>query len=237
MDEEHVTAKDENAKTDASALDTKPRDARAQVLPIDRQQRAARRLPEGSPGDRYHDIIQAAAILFAERGYLATSMRDIAERVGLLGGSLYHHVRSKEELFVAVHDYALQHASEQIAAAIAGLDEPWARLEAACVRQLEIQLDPDVVAIPFLTDFRNVPPEILEKLIARRDVFENAYVELVDSLPLPAPIDRSLYRVLLLSLINSVSAWYRPGRMTPAEIGHQIVAIFRHETGAGVSMA
>lgn len=89
------------------------------------------------------------------------------------------------------------------------------------------------MAIPFLTDFRNVPPEILEKLIARRDVFEEAYVDLVDRLPLPAYLDASLYRVLLLSLINSVSAWYRPGRMTPAEIGRQIISIFRHETAAG----
>lgn len=241
-----MTAKEENANhakvttagreqagpEDAGAGDARLGDAKTQVLPIGRQ-RAARRLPEGAQGDRYHDIIQAAAVLFAERGYLATSMRDIAERVGLLGGSLYHHVRSKEDLFVAVHDFALQHASERITEALAGLADPWARLEAACVRQLEIQLDPDVVAIPFLTDFRNVPPEILEKLIARRDVFEEAYVELVDSLPLPAHIDPSLYRVLLLSLINSVSAWYRPGRMTPAEIGRQIIHIFRHETDKG----
>lgn len=204
--------------------------AKTQVLPINQPtRRSPKRQPHGTPGDRYHDIIQAAALLFAERGYLATSMRDIAERVGLLGGSLYHHVRSKEELFVAVHDFALQHASEQIAEVVANLVDPWERLEAACVRQLEIQLDPDVVAMPFLTDFRNVPQDILEKLIARRDVFERAYIELVDSLPLPGHIDKSLYRVLLLSLINSVSVWYRPGRMTPAEIGRQIVHIFRHQ--------
>lgn len=247
-----MTAKDDNAEVgsigrvfDAHTVEAQPDStsgikpseraahAAAQTPPIGRHARPPRRLPEGTPGDRYHDIIQAAAILFAERGYLATSMRDIAERVGLLGGSLYHHVRSKEELFVAVHDFALQHASEQIADAIACCEDPWERLEAACVRQLEIQLDPDVVAIPFLTDFRNVPPEILEKLIARRDVFEEAYVDLVDRLPLPAYLDASLYRVLLLSLINSVSAWYRPGRMTPAEIGRQIISIFRHETAAG----
>lgn len=226
-----MTAKDENAKVNATAPDAGAH-AKTQVLPIGRQ-RATRRFPEGTAGDRYQDIIQAAAILFAERGYLATSMRDIAERVGLLGGSLYHHVRSKEELFLAVHDFALQHASELIADAVVDIDDPWERLEAACVRQLEIQLDPNVVAIPFLTDFRNVPQDILEKLIARRDVFEEAYVELVNQLPLPGHIDASLYRVLLLSLINSVSAWYRPGRMTPAEIGRQIIHIFRHETGDG----
>ncbi|MFT0891250.1 TetR/AcrR family transcriptional regulator [Pseudochelatococcus sp. G4_1912] len=218
--EEGETVTGEKAKTEALPHSPKPA-------------RTGRRLPNGTPRDRYHDIIQAAAILFAERGYLATSMRDIAERVGLLGGSLYHHIRSKEELFVAVHDFALQHAAEQIADATQGIEEPWARLEAACVRQLEIQLDPDIVEVPFLTDFRNIPPEMLEKLIARRDVFERAYIELVEALPLPPQIDRSIYRVLLLSLINSVSSWYRPGRMTPTEIGHQIIGVFRHEVQSG----
>lgn len=187
-------------------------------------------LSGGTQGDRYQDIIQAAAVLFAERGYLATSMRDIAERVGLLGGSLYHHIRSKEELFVAVHDHALQYASEQIEAAIAPETEPWGRLKAACVRHLELQLDPEVDTVPFVSDFRNIPAELHERLIARRDVFERTYVELVDALPLPAHIDRGIYRLLLLSLINSVRTWYRPGRKTIAEIGQQILHVFRHQT-------
>ncbi|MFD2251785.1 AcrR family transcriptional regulator [Pseudochelatococcus lubricantis] len=194
---------------------------------------APRRAPGGSAGDRYHDIIQAAAVLFAERGYLATSMRDIAERVGLLGGSLYHHIRSKEELFVAVHDYALQYASEQIEAAVARETTPWERLKAACVRHLELQLNPEVNAVPFLSDFRNIPAELHDKLIARRDIFERTYADLVDALPLPPHIDRGVYRLLLISLINSVRSWYRPGRMTIAEIGLQILYVFRHEADAG----
>lgn len=235
-----MTAGEENRKAaskpdDGKSPDAHRGEAKKQVLPIGNSPRAARRPAGEGSGDRYYDIIQAAAILFAERGYLATSMRDIAERVGLLGGSLYHHVRSKEDLFVAVHAQALEMASEQIATAISQFDDPWQRLEAACVRQLEIQLDPDLVDIPFLTDFRNVPAEILERLIIKRDAFEAAYVKLVDSLPLPPHIDKSLYRLLLLSLINSVPAWYRPGRMTPAEIGRQIIHIFRHEHLAGTS--
>lgn len=43
-------------------------------------------------------ILHAAARLFRERGYQRTTVRDIADRVGILSGSLFHHFRSKEEM-------------------------------------------------------------------------------------------------------------------------------------------
>lgn len=49
------------------------------------------------------EIINAAAELFSSVGYDRTSIRDIASRVGLLPGSIYHHFDSKEELYIAVH--------------------------------------------------------------------------------------------------------------------------------------
>jgi AcrR family transcriptional regulator len=47
---------------------------------------------------RWQMILDAAATLFTERGFEATTMQDIADRVGLLAPSLYHYVESKDEL-------------------------------------------------------------------------------------------------------------------------------------------
>jgi AcrR family transcriptional regulator len=47
-------------------------------------------------GNRRDDILAQAAELFAERGVSATTVRQIADRVGMLSGSLYHHFVSKE---------------------------------------------------------------------------------------------------------------------------------------------
>ena len=54
-----------------------------------------------------HEILLAAAQIFQEKGYHATSMQDIAEAVDLQKGSLYHHVKSKQEILLALLDEAL----------------------------------------------------------------------------------------------------------------------------------
>jgi AcrR family transcriptional regulator len=51
---------------------------------------------------RQSQIRQAAVLLFSERGYFGTGMEDIAAEVGLRASSLYNHVRSKQELLVAI---------------------------------------------------------------------------------------------------------------------------------------
>src|SRR5262245_5537047 len=115
--------------------------------------------------DRHREILEAAATLFAERGYAATSVRDIGERVGLLGGSLYYYIKSKEALFVKVHDTALQVAENRLCAAIAKTKGPWERLTVACVTMLEIQLDPNSLTMPLMNDFQSVPMEVRQKLV------------------------------------------------------------------------
>ena len=67
-------------------------------------------------GGRRRQIMEIAAQIFARKGYRGTSMRDIGEAAGVLGGSLYHHIKSKDALFVELHHAALDAAEEQIAA-------------------------------------------------------------------------------------------------------------------------
>ena len=51
---------------------------------------------------RQTEIIRAAAKVFKAKGYHAATIQDIADEVGLLKGSLYHYVASKEELLYLV---------------------------------------------------------------------------------------------------------------------------------------
>ena len=177
---------------------------------------------------RREQILRIAAQLFARQGYQGTSMRDIGIEAGVLGGSLYHHIKSKDALFIELHNAALDAAADKILAAISEKSEPWERLETAAATLLEIQLDPESLTLPMMNDFRQVPPAVRRELIKRRDRFEDTFTALVDALPLQMTVDRSIYRNLLLSLLNSAAGWYRPGRLTPAQIAAQINLIFRH---------
>ena len=178
---------------------------------------------------RREEILAIAAQLFARKGYRGTSMRDIGEASGVLGGSLYHHIKSKDALFVELHNGALDEAEARIAAAVADVADPWERLEVACVALLEVQLAPDSLTTPMMNDFREVPDDVRMQLVARRDRFEELFRAIVADLPLPAGIDRSIYRNLLLSQLNAAADWFRPGRLTPREIAVQVARIFRHE--------
>jgi AcrR family transcriptional regulator len=51
---------------------------------------------------RYREVLDAAAIAFAEKGYLGASTRDIAERLGIRAASLYYYLPSKEAALLAV---------------------------------------------------------------------------------------------------------------------------------------
>ena len=181
------------------------------------------------PSKRHREVLLAAAALFAERGYAATSIRDIGERAGLLGGSLYHHIKSKESLFVKIHEAALEKAEHIIREAVAKFTDPWSRLETACITFCQIQLDPKSLTMPLMSDFLAVPSEVRLRLIVKRDEFEKLFVSMVDSLPLSPKFDRNIYRLLLLTLLNNIICWYRPGRLTPEDVGRQIMLIFRHQ--------
>lgn len=213
-----------NPKAGAEMAGTEQHDDRKDV-----RGRLGGALMDSDLSDRHRDILEAAAILFAERGYAATSVRDIGEKVGLLGGSLYHYIKSKEALFVRIHDMALQVAEDRIRAAIANVSDPWERLEAACVTMMEIQLDPQSLTMPLMNDFASAPPEIRERLVAKRDAFEGLFRDLIAALPLDPALDPGIYRLLLLTVLNNVSGWYRQGRMSPEDIGRQIMRIFRHD--------
>jgi hypothetical protein len=67
---------------------------------------------EANAGRRLQ-IMTEAARLFATRGFDATKIRDIAAAAGILGGSIYYHFASKEEIFLAVHSAGMETISSR----------------------------------------------------------------------------------------------------------------------------
>lgn len=77
-------------------------------------------------------VLDAAAKLFAERGYAAVTLRDIAAEVGIRHTSLYHHVPGgKEELFIEVTERQLEHHRHGLMAVMAAAPDIRHQLYAA----------------------------------------------------------------------------------------------------------
>ena len=65
-------------------------------------------------GNARNRILDAAFALFSEKGFTATSMRDIADAVGIKAASLYNHFAGKRELFDALVERETDYVLEQV---------------------------------------------------------------------------------------------------------------------------
>ena len=77
-------------------------------------------------------ILAAARGLYAERGYAAVAVEEVAAACGVTRGAVYHHYGSRAGLFAAVHAAVTADVGEQIERATDGLADPWQSLEAGC---------------------------------------------------------------------------------------------------------
>jgi len=182
----------------------------------------------GEPLERRQLILNAAAELFSEQGYDRSSIRDIARKVGLLPGSVYHYFPSKDELYLAVHREGFERVLGRVKAAAEGGSDPWDRLQRAC----EVHVSGIVEGSPVdritghSLSFTGAP-ELLSKIQPYREAYEDVFRELINALPVAPGIDRSLLRLFLLGGMNWIYLWYREGRRTPKDIADAMVDIVR----------
>ncbi|MDX1593152.1 MAG: TetR/AcrR family transcriptional regulator [Gammaproteobacteria bacterium] len=184
-------------------------------------------VPERAPrqDNRRNALLDAAANQFAERGFHATSTRELAAAVGMLPGSIYYHFPSKSDLLVAVYDEGVRRIETAVAQAVDGVEAPWARVEAACTAHLEALLDGSAYARVVVRVQPEDAGESDAELIALRDRYEALFAGLIDDLDLPdAEASRAL-RLLLLGALNWVQHWYRPGRDAPHVIVHRFMGL------------
>jgi AcrR family transcriptional regulator len=182
--------------------------------------RAARR------DSRLAAVLDAAAAQFAARGYEAASIRDIVQQVGMLPGSLYCHFANKEALLAAVYAEGVRRIGAAVDAAAARHDEPWARLEAACVAHLQALLDRGAYAQVVTRVGPASVPALAAELVELRDDYERRFAALVGALPLPPGTPRATLRLLLLGALNWTPTWFREGGgLTPATLARRYVRL------------
>jgi AcrR family transcriptional regulator len=186
---------------------------------------AARAAPRAH--NRLPQILDEAAKLFREKGFQATSVRDIVRAVDMLPGSLYYHFAAKEDLLVAVYAEGVRRITDAVARGIDGHTDPWERLEAACIGHLEALLQESDYAQVVIRVRPSDAPSVAAELIKLRDEYETAFNDLVAALPLARGVDRRSLKLMLMGALNWSQTWYQPGRTTPAAIAKRFVALLR----------
>ncbi|QQE76875.1 TetR/AcrR family transcriptional regulator [Alicyclobacillus sp. SO9] len=183
------------------------------------------------------ELFQVAGRLFSQKGYHGTTIREIASAHGILSGSLYAHISSKEDLLF----YLVDDGAETFLSAL----KPILRQEgdaltkirdglAAHIRVVTTQMD---IAKVFLHDWTALREERRKLIQEKRDVYENLWSTLlnegIEQMRI-ATEDAKYLRILLLSAGNWVYEWYSPeGELSPEEIADKFIQIVFH--GVAVS--
>ncbi len=174
---------------------------------------------------RRQAIEDVASDLFRERGYAATSIRDIARALSVQGASLYAHVTSKEDVLWTIVDRAASRfeaaAENAEAAAEAGRPGDPAEALAALVRAHVEVLTADVdEAGVFVNEWRALDPEHRAVILARRDAYEARFRRrIAEGMAVGAfgLTDPAVASSALLSALNGVATWYDPAGRLPAD--------------------
>lgn len=180
--------------------------------------------------ERWNQILAEATRLFREQGFAATSMQEVSDAVGLLKGSLYYYVRSKEDLLVAIlHD--LHHRGEEIVSEIAP-DSPDPLHELfVYLRKLGVYAaqNADRLSI-FFRDFQFVPRDQQATIIRKRDMYRETAEQLIGRAmacgQVPAAINPAIASRTVLNGVSGVHEWYRKSGSVPvARLAEQIAAM------------
>jgi AcrR family transcriptional regulator len=171
--------------------------------------------------DKKQEILAAAAECFMEQGFQATSIDDVARRLGSTKGRIYHHYASKTDLFFDVH-------REGMARLFAGI-EPAMRTAGNGVTVLTAMLRAHALSLMNNHTYESVVVQgvhlhrfgattpaqrvVLDELIASRDAFEGLFKRQVEAAKADgslADLDVSIAVKTMLGALQWSLIWYRP---------------------------
>jgi AcrR family transcriptional regulator len=164
--------------------------------------------------ERREAIIDASAVVFAQRGYHATGMTELCVANDLGKGALYHYIGSKEELLAAIHDRVMDEVllgADRVAQGGGPAPHQLARLGDELLDV--IHRYPDHVWV-FLHEFPALTGERAEKFRGRRREYEHR-VERVLQAGIDSgefrPLDPRLTALAWLGMYNYTYLWLKPG--------------------------
>jgi TetR/AcrR family transcriptional regulator, cholesterol catabolism regulator len=174
---------------------------------------------------RWADIIERSGSIFYQKGYEATSLQDIADAVGMLKGSIYYYITTKEDLL-----YELVSRAQDLFDSTVEEDEATAaapapdRLRAFIGKWMALTSREREWGLVAEREFKRLRKGRLEQVIKRRDGI-NEHVkgiirQGIDDGAFDPDVDVSVAAAAMFELMKSSHLWHRPsGKLTFGELG------------------
>lgn len=172
-------------------------------------------MPRPTGGVRTPDAIRDAAIeLFYEHGYEATTLREVAAKVGIRVGSLYNHISSKDELLSSI---MLGIMDDLLAALRAALrqhkDDPVECLRACVDTHIRFHANRAHEVFIGNSELRSLPAKYRRKVVTKRDQYERMIRGIIERLSEDGAaqvLDARLQTYAIVAMGTHVSSWYKP---------------------------
>ena len=180
---------------------------------------------------RRQAIEDVASGLFHERGYAATSIRDIARALDIRGASLYAHVASKEDVLWSIVERAattFERSADEAAASTTGASAS-VRLGALVRAHVQaITTDPQMVSV-FVNEWRHLSPIRRQAILLRRDAYQRRFLDVIEAgidTGEFSTTDAALAATFILTALNGIATWYSPtGRLDAEAIAFTYLAL------------
>ena len=166
-----------------------------------------------TPGDasRREELLRTAARLFVDKGFEATTTRDIADAVGMRSGSPFYHFRSKQDLLKAAMAEGLETGYRSLLSAMEGIDDPALRLRVLIRTHLGNLLEGECEAPLLLFESRSLDAAARAEIAAITDRYQKPWQETLDALAAAGQLNSAQppVRLLLFGMLNWTPQWYR----------------------------
>lgn len=175
---------------------------------------------------RKEQIERTATALFKSKGFSATSMRDLANALGIEAASIYSHIKSKEEILQRVCFRMAQEFFEAMDTVEATEGSATERLKRAIAAHVQVLTQNTEASAVFLHEWRHLSEPMHGTFLALRDKYEAKFREIIrqgiTSGEFTVP-DEKFASLTILSGLNWIHTWYKPdGKMTPEEIAENL---------------
>lgn len=170
--------------------------------------------PELAPRPTQDRLARAAVRLFAERGFAATGIRDLARELDVSSAALYHYVDRKEELLVRLMSACLDEYLRVGRLAVSTSSDPLVQLCRLVHVHVAGECTNPLTSLVTDRELRSLSGDDLEEVMRRRDAFDELYRDVLTAGAETGRfrlIDPAVTRLGLMEMCNSVANWYRPG--------------------------